>query len=478
MEEIVNMDIKQVKNITQELTVNSEVLSSYIDIYIGDKEDGSDGTLVLSKKGDSLVGNFARIMYSQMHQEFVTSSNSSFWYSSYYANIANVLSGVSGVVRLNFSGAVPSSPTSGSVVVGGVIGINIDGIYNYTRIDNYNIDLIGTVYSSGYVSGTGVARFFHQVFDPIGSSYQSFSQQGLFVGTGTGSVTINDYSLHKEIPNRGAVSGSLTYNNTVVSQDTNDSISAQTTITRTFTNQHTNALTVNEVGLYCKLASYVVLIGRDLIPGGVNVTPGKTLTINYRIKTILSSGSNPGGFVSSFMRLLYRQLSQSSRAVFDIDNISRTNSGGGRSTFQLIGPGGNIVDAYADNTVLSYRKNIVVGTGSTPVSMGDYYLSGPITHGKNSGQLLYAGNFIEDYYVGANNAQFSIIKYMENASGNPITINEIGLTAGGNSALDGYDSDTEFPKYYFMIARNVLTTPVTVNNGEVLKVTYIFNVSV
>ena len=303
-------------------------------------------------------------------------------------------------------------------------------------------------------------------------SYKSFGSNGIIIGTGNQAVTIDDQMLQKQIPN-GSADGSLTYNASTVSQDTNDATSAQITFTRTFTNNASLTVTVKEVGFLMQAGTNArsLLTMRDILPSGVNVSQGKTLTVNYRIKTNLDSGTDPGGFVASFMRMLYRHIGGTNRAVFDINNVSRTYYPSSTS-FGAVKCGGYNVEYYPYENEEGWKNGIVIGSGNTAVSMADYFLESVIPHGKTTGAMLHYGGFAQDFVIGADYAQFDIHKAFENASGAPIDVNEYGLVVGADDSGSLLDSSNDMMTHFNMIARNTLSAPVTVESNKMLKVIY------
>jgi hypothetical protein len=217
---------------------------------------------------------------------------------------------------------------------------------------------------------------------------------------------------------------------------------------------------------------------RDIIPDGVNVAAGKTLTVNYRIKTILGTGTDPGGFVANFMRLLYRHAGSSSRAVFDINNTSRTHREN-LATFGAVKCGGFNIEYYTSSNEGEYgwKHGIVVGLGETAVSMGDYNLETSVEHGDTSNKMLYYGGFAENFTIGGDYAQFDIYKAIENNSGSTIQIKEYGLVGGAGDASTASDTN-HYMRYLYLLARNILTVPEDVLDGEILKVIYTIRVIV
>lgn len=113
---------------------------------------------------------------------------------------------------------------------------------------------------------------------------------GIVVGTGAVAPTIADYVLGTLIAH-GAGAGQLNYGQVAFGAPASDATTSQLTITRNFANASGGAITVNEVGLYCRCADsgytarYIMII-RD-VTGGIAVPNGQTLTVNYRPQGVI-----------------------------------------------------------------------------------------------------------------------------------------------------------------------------------------------
>jgi hypothetical protein len=118
----------------------------------------------------------------------------------------------------------------------------------------------------------------------------------------------------------------------------------------------------------------------------------------------------------------------------------------------------------------SSEYGLVVGSGTTPNTATTYALQSLISHGTGSGQLSYGSHTFEALTTSDSTIYFRIIRTFTNYSGASITVNEIGLYA------KAYDSGNT--ARIFCIARDVLTTGVTVDNGKTLTVRYIPSVTV
>jgi hypothetical protein len=112
---------------------------------------------------------------------------------------------------------------------------------------------------------------------------------------------------------------------------------------------------------------------------------------------------------------------------------------------------------------------IVLGTSDTPVTLSQYNLQAPISHGTGSGQLSYGATTVESL-VKNTTWYFRVIRTFTNNSGASITVKEMGLIV-----RLGYGAGS----FYFnaMLARDVLSTPVTIPNGSTLTVRYIISQS-
>ena len=111
-------------------------------------------------------------------------------------------------------------------------------------------------------------------------------------------------------------------------------------------------------------------------------------------------------------------------------------------------------------------EGIVVGSGTTAESWNDYALVSQISNGTGTGQLQYATQ---------NNPGFSGDKTLTysrgfaNNSASGVDVNEIGLI------FNTYY--TSFNNKYILMARDVLDSTITVNNGETLTVNYIMTLN-
>ncbi len=114
---------------------------------------------------------------------------------------------------------------------------------------------------------------------------------GITVGTSNVAPTIADYVLGTPIAH-GVGAGQLQYSIVSFGAPAADAATSQVTITRNFANGSGGAITVEEVGLYCRAldivgpaARYFMII-RD-VTGGIVIPDGQTLTVNYRPQAVV-----------------------------------------------------------------------------------------------------------------------------------------------------------------------------------------------
>lgn len=105
---------------------------------------------------------------------------------------------------------------------------------------------------------------------------------------------------------------------------------------------------------------------------------------------------------------------------------------------------------------------IVIGTEDTPVTPQDAYLVGKIANAT----MRHNAQSGEDVTSDVNSSGFTFVRQFDNISGSTQTIKEVGLTIALNNAA-GNQKNT-------LCARDVLSTPKVVINGNSMTVRYIF----
>ena len=133
-----------------------------------------------------------------------------------------------------------------------------------------------------------------------------------------------------------------------------------------------------------------------------------------------------------------------------------------RSSGTLSYPGNSTAVYYAGNG--TDTGGILVGTGNNAFSFENYGLQTIINNGTSSGQLSRITGVVGTPTYDSGTKKWTKTYYRDfyNGSGGSIDVSETGLYwpiyVGGN--------------YTFNVERNVLASPVTVADGQTLRVTY------
>jgi hypothetical protein len=112
-------------------------------------------------------------------------------------------------------------------------------------------------------------------------------------------------------------------------------------------------------------------------------------------------------------------------------------------------------------------QGIVVGSGSTPVDPTNYNLASMISHGTGSGQLDYDASAVTTSF-GGSSSYVELYRSFTNKSGASIVVREVGIIARDI----WWSGSTAVYNVNFLVARDVLPSPVTVPNLGTLTVRY------
>ena len=134
------------------------------------------------------------------------------------------------------------------------------------------------------------------------------------------------------------------------------------------------------------------------------------------------------------------------------------------ATYITILQGGTYSNAY--NASASAAYGIIIGTGETAESFDSYALAALIAHGTGTGQMSYGAGTAPSVSYSSELKEWTSVmtRTFTNSSGAAITVKEIGLayslTVSGGSVHNA------------LISRDVLASPITINNGQTLTITY------
>jgi hypothetical protein len=157
-----------------------------------------------------------------------------------------------------------------------------------------------------------------------------------------------------------------------------------------------------------------------------------------------------------------------STTIARLDGVSATIYGewyAGTGSPGNWGGGGTPIAMNAADNDDSY--GVVVGTGTATVTPTDYKLASQIPHGTGSGQLDYDTHTVASSYS-SSSSYIEISRVFVNRSGSDVVVREVGLMARNYFR----DSTAVINDVKFLIARDVLPSPVRVKNLGSLTVRY------
>jgi len=104
---------------------------------------------------------------------------------------------------------------------------------------------------------------------------------------------------------------------------------------------------------------------------------------------------------------------------------------------------------------------VMVGSGTTAVTVSDYALATKIAHGTGTGQLQYGAVTLIAPTIVGNDCYCEVVRGFTNGSGSTVTVAEIGL-------VDRYEGQA----LYWLMCRDVLGTAIDVLDTKTLTITY------
>jgi len=123
----------------------------------------------------------------------------------------------------------------------------------------------------------------------------------------------------------------------------------------------------------------------------------------------------------------------------------------------------------------TYIINIMVGSGSYSNPYSAYNLNAPITNGSGVGQLLYSSiSTPTSITINGSQAYFIISQSYTNQSGGTINITEIGIILNLNISSSTTYKHTSGN---VLVWYDVLSSPISVSNGQSIVIYYTFSVN-
>ena len=449
----------------------------------------AEGKVLIDQPANSLVANFSRLLYAWMtgtkYQSgmFYNSSDSESFpqvmrdYTESAETVQSVT--VGNPTRVQFFAGMSRFDNVGDqgIQLSGVGGItpDINGFHapadiTYIADDIVDID-IDTTGSPAFVNEGSLVRLWEDFAtnDPRRPDDSTLGEFVIMVGRSNTANVTDQQSLNNEWRAEStSIANTIQYTEPTVAVP-GFNVGAGTGemfFSANITNNSGGNLDIREVGLYARLYDATndnryVLIARDVV--NTTLTDGSSATVSYKFQTAFSA---PGGLLQAFLLQLYRQFAPSAADTTIVD-IYGNNHVRGEDFTQFFMTAGS-ADYQGINEFAAGDTNDKlgpqIGTGTTAVAIDDNALETRIAHGEASGEMLHHGAYLRNFQVAGSTATFDIVKIFENVSGGSITVNEIGL----------YESSDIFEGQIYGVLcmyREVLASGVTVNDGQLLKVT-------
>jgi len=197
-------------------------------------------------------------------------------------------------------------------------------------------------------------------------------------------------------------------------------------------------------------------------------------TITFRITnpdgTVVKEWTEPAHSLNAnFVTFIWALWYASTATVQDTGGTLITINGASGGTMAITAPSGN--SSYG----------IVVGSGasagSTP-SPTAFKLVAQIPAGTSSGQIEYGAVSLTQPTTSGQITQFTISRSFTNVSGSTLTVTEIGLIVYVTGfAMTTTTTGTAVSSDYFLIAYDIPSSEIPVQNGQTLTITYTFSVT-
>jgi len=203
---------------------------------------------------------------------------------------------------------------------------------------------------------------------------------------------------------------------------------------------------------------------------GVQVKATITFRITNPDGTVVKEWTEPAHSLNvNFVEFIWALWNATTATVQDTGGSTITINGASGGTMAITAPSGN--SSYG----------IVIGSGasagSTP-SPTQFKLVAQIPQGISSGQIEYGAVSLTQPATSGQITQFTISRSFTNVSGATLTVTEIGIVVYVTGfAMVATTSGTAVSSDYFMIAYDIPSSAISVQNGQTLTVTYTFSVT-
>lgn len=184
-------------------------------------------------------------------------------------------------------------------------------------------------------------------------------------------------------------------------------------------------------------------------------------------------------FLLQFTRILYGMFYYSSvygghtAKGIDGNQYSIGFDGGNFLSMLICSRGNGAWSSTQESSNMNYDSTqigIVVGKGTTAISPDQYKMIDQIYNGQTTNTLSHSCESFTEVAVVGSTASFTTSRIFRNDSGSTVTITEMGIQCTSRCG----ENSTK----YWCIIRDKLTSPIDVTNGQYIKITYTFQVTV
>lgn len=417
--------------------------------------DKKNGRVVVDQEGDSLVGNYAKVLKMMMAQQYSLRAPSNMDDRTLMRFVAEQTTTVTvyditktnpAVIKVTANLGTDTGLCCTIANAAGCTDVNrMGGVYyldyktytgGYWEYYLYNdeaktdaVDATGwtgtyTVSSARVIQGYGAYMY---------SDDEWLNQARIVLGTGTTANALDQQTLENQIIN-GASAGQLNYQSYLIDEPVITASAGTIQFTRDFNNNSGGNITVEEVGVVARAYAesgepgYTThdefLLARDLTT--FTVPDGDTYTVTFEWQVTISAEK---GYMTQFAQLMYRQFSGLPRSAWMISNADSGNDG----------PYAKQLSAQEASGWLKYPYvGIMVGTGSGAIDITDYDLDTRVLYGEDgdSGTLRMFGAVTTEMTFSGNVASFQVVKLFQNVSGGSIVISELGAVVAAQNNFD------------------------------------------
>jgi len=159
-------------------------------------------------------------------------------------------------------------------------------------------------------------------------------------------------------------------------------------------------------------------------------------------------------------------------ALWGSTTVSMTNTAGNGISVNGASGGTMALTAASGNTAYGIVIGSGASAGSTP-SPTLYNLVAQIPQGTSSGQIEYGAVSVSSVSQSGQTTSFTISRSFTNVSGATITVTEIGIVV----LMTGWNMGAYASGTYFLIAYDIPSSAISVQNGQTLTITYTFSVT-